>query len=60
MTSAERRISGAVAFGAGFVVAVQGRINGEVGDITGNGVLGAFLNFAVGLILLVVIVASRA
>lgn len=59
MTSADRRVSGAVAFGAGMVVAVQGRINGEVGDITGNGVLGAVLNFSVGLLILVVLVSSR-
>jgi transporter family-2 protein len=38
---------------------VQGRINGEVGELTGNGVLGALLNFAVGLLLLVVLVGSR-
>lgn len=38
---------------------MQGRINGEVGDLTGNGVLSALLNFAVGLLLLVVLVASR-
>ena len=55
----DRRLSGAVAFGAGLVVAVQGRINGEVGDLTGNGVLGAILNFTVGLLLLLVLVASR-
>ncbi len=60
MISSDRRVAGAVAFGAGVVVAVQGRINGEVGDITGNGVLGAALNFSVGLLVLVVIVASRA
>lgn len=54
-----RRLSAAVAFGAGLVVAVQGRINGEVGDLTGNGVLGAILNFSVGLTLLVVVVFSR-
>ena len=41
------------------MVAVQGRINCEVGDITGNGVLGAVLNFTVGLLILVVIVSSR-
>jgi bacterial/archaeal transporter family-2 protein len=57
--SADRRIAGLVAFGAGVVVAVQGRINGEVGDLTGNGVLGAVLNFTVGMLLLIVIVSSR-
>ena len=59
MTGSDRRVAGAVAFGAGVVVAVQGRINGEVGDLTGNGVLGAALNFTVGLLLLLVIVFSR-
>jgi transporter family-2 protein len=58
--SSDRRVAGVVAFCAGIIVAVQGRINGEVGDITGNGVLGAFLNFTVGLLLLVAIVFSRA
>jgi transporter family-2 protein len=48
-----------VAFLAGVVVAAQGRINGEVGAITGNGVLGAVLNFSVGLLILVVIVLAR-
>ncbi|MFL6181326.1 MAG: DMT family transporter [Actinomycetes bacterium] len=59
MTGSDRRVAAAVAFGAGIVVAVQGRINGEVGDLTGNGVLGAALNFSVGLLLLLVIVFSR-
>lgn len=40
-------------------MAVQGRINGEVGDLTGNGVLGAILNFTVGLLLLIVLVGAR-
>jgi transporter family-2 protein len=60
VTASDRRVAGAVAFSAGFVVAVQGRINGEVGDITGNGVLGAILNFTVGLLLLLGLVFSRA
>lgn len=59
MSAPGRGVSAAVAFGAGVVVAVQGRINGEVGDLTGNGVLGAVLNFSVGLVLLVVVVFSR-
>lgn len=59
MSASSRRASAAVAFGAGLVVAVQGRINGEVGDLTGNGVLGAILNFTVGLLLLIVVVGSR-
>lgn len=49
----------AAAFGAGGVVAVQGRINGELGAVTGNGVLAAALNFGVGLSLLLVIIAFR-
>lgn len=40
-------------------MAVQGRINGEVGALTGSGILGALLNFSVGLLLLVVLVGSR-
>jgi len=54
-----RAVRGAAAFGAGAVVAVQGRINGELGAVTGNGVLAAAVNFTVGLSLLVVIIASR-
>jgi bacterial/archaeal transporter family-2 protein len=48
-----------VAFGAGLVVAVQSRINGELGHLTGSGVLAAAVNFAVGLVLLVLVVAGR-
>jgi transporter family-2 protein len=57
--SADRRFAAAVAFSAGVIVAVQGRINGEVGDVTGNGVLGAVLNFSVGLLILIVVIGSR-
>ena len=59
MTDRSHWVPGAVAFGAGMVVAFQGRINGEVGSITGNGVLGAVLNFTVGLLILLVIVFAR-
>jgi transporter family-2 protein len=48
-----------VAFGAGLVVAVQSRINGELGQVTGSGVLAAAVNFTVGLVVLVLVVASR-
>lgn len=48
-----------MAFAVGAVVAVQGRINGEVGDLTGSGILGAAVNFSVGLLILVVVVAAR-
>lgn len=51
--------SALVAFVAGAVVAVQGRINGELGDLTGNGVLAAAVNLSVGLVALVVLVLSR-
>jgi transporter family-2 protein len=40
-------------------VAVQGRVNGELGAVTGNGVLAAAVNFGVGLSLLLVILALR-
>lgn len=59
MTRRDRWAAGAVAFGVGAVVAVQGRINGEVGDLTGSGILGAAINFSVGLLILVVVVAAR-
>lgn len=48
-----------MAFGAGAVVAVQGRINGELGAVTGNGVLAAAVNFTVGLVALSLVVLSR-
>lgn len=59
MTRQDRWLAGAVAFGVGGVVAVQGRINGEVGDLTGSGVLAAVVNFTVGLCILVVVVSLR-
>jgi transporter family-2 protein len=59
MTRRDRWLAGAVAFGVGVVVAVQGRINGEVGDLTGSGVLAAVVNFTVGLLILVVVVSAR-
>lgn len=59
MTRRERWSAGGVAFAVGAVVAVQGRINGEVGDLTGSGILGAAINFSVGLLILVVVVAAR-
>jgi transporter family-2 protein len=54
-----RAVSAAAAFGAGVVVAVQGRINGELGTVTGNGVLAAAVNFTVGLTFLLLIVMAR-
>lgn len=45
-----RRVSAVVAFVIGAIVAVQGRINGELGHITNDGVLAAVINFSVGLI----------
>ena len=51
-------VSAAVAFVAGAVVAVQGRINGALGDLLGDGVLAAAISFSVGLLLLVVVVGS--
>ena len=53
------RISGAVAFVAGAIVAVQGRINGELGQVTDDGVLAAVINFSVGLVALAVFVLAR-
>lgn len=53
------RAAGAVAFVVGAVVAVQGRINGELGDVTNDGVLAAVINFTVGLAGLTLIVLLR-
>ncbi|MFZ0324847.1 MAG: DMT family transporter [Actinomycetes bacterium] len=54
-----RRTSAAAAFGAGVVVAIQGRINGALGHALDDGVLAAVVNFSVGLTVLVVLVAAR-
>ena len=59
MTRRDRWTAGVVAFVVGAIVAVQGRINGEVGDLTGSGLLAAAVNFSVGLVILVVVVAGR-
>jgi transporter family-2 protein len=59
VTRRDRWTAGVVAFVVGAVVAVQGRINGEVGDLTGSGLLAAAVNFSVGLVILVVVVAAR-
>ena len=57
--SEDPRVAGAVAFLAGAVVAVQGRINGELGQVTDDGILAAVINFTVGLLALLVLVSSR-
>ncbi|MEO8328960.1 MAG: DMT family transporter, partial [Candidatus Nanopelagicales bacterium] len=51
--------AGTVAFLAGAVVAVQGRINGELGAVTDDGILAAVVNFSVGLVALVILVSVR-
>ena len=53
------RVAGAVAFLAGAVVAVQGRINGQLGEVTDDGVLAAVVNFSVGLVALATFVLAR-
>lgn len=52
-------MAGVVAFTAGAVVAVQGRINGELGELADDGVVAAVVNFSVGLAALLVYVLSR-
>lgn len=48
-----------MAFLAGAIVAVQGRVNGELGDVTDDGVLAAVVNFGVGLTVLAAFVLGR-
>lgn len=54
-----RRASALAAFGSGVAVAVQGRVNGELGTVTGSGVLAATVSFTVGLLLLILLVFGR-
>ena len=54
-----RATSAGVAFAAGTVVAVQSRINGALGTALGDGVQAATISFALGLLVLVAIVAAR-
>lgn len=54
-----RTASAAVAFVAGVVVAVQSRINGALGRLLSDGVEAALISFAVGLVILVVVVLAR-
>jgi len=53
------RVAGTVAFLAGALIAVQGRINGELGAVTDDGVLAAVINFSVGLVALLILVLVR-
>jgi len=48
-----------VAFLAGAIVAVQGRINGELADVADDGLLAAVVNFSVGLVALCLLVLTR-
>jgi bacterial/archaeal transporter family-2 protein len=52
--------SATVAFVAGAVVAVQSRINGALGRLLNDGVEAALISFAVGLVILIVVVMVRA
>ena len=54
-----RQLSAIVAFLAGSLVAVQGRINGQLGALTDDGVLAAIVNFSVGLTVLFLLVMVR-
>lgn len=53
------RLAGAVAFLTGLAIALQGRVNGELGEVTQHGVLAAAINFSVGLAALALIVFLR-
>ncbi len=42
------------AFGIGMLVAIQSRINGELGDVLGDGVAAALISFGTGLLILLI------
>ena len=54
-----RAVGTAVAVGLGLAVAVQARINGELGQRIDDGVIAALLSFLGGLLLLVLVAATR-
>ena len=49
----------ALAFAAGLLLAVQSRINGQLGHVTGDGILAAAMTLSVGLVTLLVIAVLR-
>jgi len=58
-SGARRRIALAIALGAGVVVALQSRSNGELAHHVGNAVVAAWLTGLVGALLLLIIVLTR-
>ncbi|MGH3834252.1 MAG: DMT family transporter [Pseudonocardiaceae bacterium] len=58
-TRGARAVGTAVTVGIGAAVAVQARINGELGQRIDDGVVAALLSFLSGLLLLVVLAATR-
>jgi transporter family-2 protein len=58
-TRSARTVGTAVAVGIGAAVAVQARINGELGQRIDDGVVAALLSFLGGLLLLTLLVATR-
>lgn len=55
-----RWITVTAALAVGILVAIQSRINAELSERVGAGVLGASISFGTGLVLIAVIIASRA
>lgn len=55
---AQRVLGAAVAAIGGVALAVQGRINGELGHAMGDGLFAAVISFGIGLIVLVVMVSA--
>jgi transporter family-2 protein len=53
------RAAGACAVGAGIILVIQSRINGQLGHLVGDGILAALMTLGFGLILLLVITAFR-
>ena len=48
-----------LAFGVGLLVVAQSRINGELAQVTGDGVLAAVISFGTGLVLVTLIAVAR-
>jgi transporter family-2 protein len=53
------RAAGACAFGAGIIMVIQSRINGQIGHLVGDGILAAVMTLGTGLVLLLLITALR-
>ena len=49
----------ALAFAVGLLIAAQGRFNGQLGHVIGDGILAAVISFSTGLLIITAVVLSR-